>query len=87
MAESARIEESETGAIEESPEASSTSSSASSSVPKRRRLMNYSVEKKIDILKYAKDYSITQASAKFGVDRHLIRDWKKQEKFTYTELR
>lgn len=46
---------------------------------KRKKRAN-SLEDKIEILEYAQRSSIHNASDKYKVDRHSIRDWKTKEK-------
>jgi hypothetical protein len=40
---------------------------------------SYSVELKLEAIKYAKQNTILAASKKFKVDRVMVRDWMKQE--------
>ena len=51
---------------------------ASETTFKRKRYA-YSIERKIEILDFAKQTSIIAASKHFKVDRNSVRDWRKQE--------
>ena len=45
--------------------------------PKNKRICR-TIEEKIEIVKYAEQYSIHKASEKYDVDRQNIRTWKSQ---------
>ena len=47
---------------------------------KGRKLRNYTVEFKLDVVNYAEENNSNQAAAiKFQVDRHSVRDWRKKK--------
>ena len=48
----------------------------SSTSHKREKTRSYTVDFKLEVVKFAEDNSIHAAERKFKVDRHSIRDWK-----------
>lgn len=44
-----------------------------------RRIRSYTVNEKLQVLKYAKENSINAANKHFNIDRKCIRQWKKNE--------
>ncbi|KAL3087207.1 hypothetical protein niasHS_009087 [Heterodera schachtii] len=45
----------------------------------KRKHRAYSIQEKVEILDFAKKSSIHAASRHFGIDRKMVREWKKQE--------
>ncbi|KAL3118388.1 hypothetical protein niasHT_001024 [Heterodera trifolii] len=45
----------------------------------KRKRRAYSIQEKVEILDFAKKSSIHAASRHFGIDRKMVREWKKQE--------
>ncbi|KAL3085429.1 hypothetical protein niasHT_031381 [Heterodera trifolii] len=45
----------------------------------KRKPRAYSIQEKVEILDFAKKSSIHAASRHFGIDRKMVREWKKQE--------
>ena len=58
----------------------SESDSSEAPIPAKKVRRSFTIEKKLEVVAYAKFESIHSASKKYKVDRKNIRDWKDDEK-------
>ena len=53
---------------------------ASDSKPRKRKSKKFTIDKKLEIVKYAKDNNSNRAASKlYGADRTSIRNWRRDE--------
>lgn len=53
-------------------------SSSNERAPKKRR--SFTIDKKLEVVEYAKGTSRNAASRKYGIARHCVSQWMKTEK-------
>jgi hypothetical protein len=52
---------------------------STSSVLIPRQIRSYTINEKLEVLKYVKEHSINAASRQFNIDRKCIRQWARNE--------